>query len=293
MKIAVPSDTPGGLDAKISGHFGHCDAFTLVDVTDNEVGEVEIHQNGGHEHGGCMAPVMTLKELDVDALLAGGMGMRPLTGFQQVGIDVFFKEDAGTVREAIDLFVAGKLKAFGESETCGGGGGECGGHHHHAEVVREPIEGKADVRNGRVVTMDFALKDPDGKVLDSSASDGPMRYLQGSGAIEGIEKAIDGLEAGAELTVKLGPGEAFGDRDEAKVMEVPRDQLPPQIEKGMMLMAQSPDGHQIPLIVIEIKEDVARLDANHPLAGQATTFELKITAVENATDQERQHGHVH
>ncbi len=291
MKIAIPSDAPGGLDAAISGHFGHCDAFTLVHVEDEEIGEIEIHPNTGHEQGGCMAPVMLLKSLEVDTMLAGGMGMRPLSGFQQVGIDVYFKEDASTVREAVELFVSGNCRSFGEAQTCGGGGGHCGGHHE--EVVREPIEGKADVRDGRVVSLEFELKDNDGNLLDSSGRNGPMRYLQGSGVIRGLEKAMAGQEAGAELSVTLEPVEAFGERDEAKIMEVPRSQIPPQIQVGTMVSARSPDGHQIPLLVAELNDDVARLDANHPLAGKKVVFELKIENVENATEDEIRHGHVH
>ena len=133
MKIAIPSEAPGGLEAVISAHFGHCAAFTLVDLEGTEVGKVEILPNGGHVQGGCMAPVMTLKEAGADALVAGGMGMRPLAGFQQVGIEVFFSENASTVSEAVQLIASGQARRFGPAQTCGGGGGGehdggCGGH---------------------------------------------------------------------------------------------------------------------------------------------------------------------
>ena len=121
MIIAIPSDTTDGLEAVISEHFGHCAAFTLVDVTDQEIGEVSVLENAAHEQGGCMAPVTLLKEKGVEVLLAGGMGGRPLAGFQQVGIDVRFKENAGTVREAVELFISGGCPSFGDAQTCGGG----------------------------------------------------------------------------------------------------------------------------------------------------------------------------
>ena len=82
MLIAVPSDTTDGLEAAISEHFGHCAAFTLVAVADDTIGEVSILENLAHEEGGCMAPVTLLKERGVEVLLAGGMGGRPLSGFQ-------------------------------------------------------------------------------------------------------------------------------------------------------------------------------------------------------------------
>jgi len=293
--IAIPSDAPGGLDALISDHFGHCAAFTLVHVADGKVGDVEVVPNGGHEKGGCLAPVQFLKDRSVETLLSGGMGMRPLAGFQSVGINVYFKEDARTVKDAVELFIEGKCRAFGEAQTCGGGSGQCGGHHHHHhdEVERPAIEGPADVREGRIVSLDFQLKDTDGKVLDASDNQGPMRYLQGCGAIPGLEKAIAGLEAGAEVSVDIAPADGFGDRDEERVMEVPRDRLPPDLGVGEVVMAQHPSGQQVHLTVVEINDKIARLDGNHPLAGKTLHFDLKVLKVEAATEEEIAHGHVH
>jgi len=126
MIVAIPSETPGGLAADVAPHFGHCAAFTLVEVSQGQVGAVKIVPNQGHEQGGCMAPVMMLKQLGADALVAGGMGMRPLAGFQQVGIQVFYNEEAATVGEAVKLLAAGKARVFGPAQVCGGGPG--GGH---------------------------------------------------------------------------------------------------------------------------------------------------------------------
>jgi len=129
MKIAFPSGVPGGLDAELSPHFGHCDLFTLVLVDGDEAKEVTTLANAPHEQGGCMAPVMLLKDAGVDALIAGGMGMRPLAGFQQVGIDVYFSEGVGTVGEALALVLEGKARKFGPAQACGGGADHA--HHDH------------------------------------------------------------------------------------------------------------------------------------------------------------------
>jgi predicted Fe-Mo cluster-binding NifX family protein len=128
MKIAIPSNKPGGLDADLSEHFGHCDAFTLVDVEEGEVKNVEILDNAPHEQGACLAPVMILKNAAVDALVAGGMGMRPLAGFQQVGIDVYFSEGVAKVGHAVRLIIEGAARKFGPAQACGGGGGNGGGN---------------------------------------------------------------------------------------------------------------------------------------------------------------------
>jgi FKBP-type peptidyl-prolyl cis-trans isomerase 2/predicted Fe-Mo cluster-binding NifX family protein len=294
MLIAIPSEAPGGLDAAISGHFGHCHAFTLVQVDDGRIGEVTLLENQDHQEGGCMTPVTLLKQNDVDALVAGGMGQRPLAGFQQVGITVYSNEQAGTVREAVQLVIDGKAHVFGEAQTCGGGGGGCGGGHHHEEVQREPIEGKADIRDGRVVTFHYALKDKDGNQLDDSQNTGPMRYLHGHGnIIPGLEKALAGLEAGDQKVVEIPSSEAYGDRDESQTMEVPLEQLPPDPQVGAMLQGRMPDGRVVGLTVIEVGETTARLDSNHPLAGKDLVFSVTIVGVESATAEELTHGHIH
>ncbi len=119
--IAIPSNAPGGLDATIGAHFGHCDLYTLVEVSDGQVGQVTTLPNMPHQQGGCMAPVQHLAGNGVRVLIAGGMGMRPLMGFNQVGIDVFFGADVPDVRTAVEALLAGKLQRFTQEFTCGGG----------------------------------------------------------------------------------------------------------------------------------------------------------------------------
>jgi len=294
MLIAIPSDAPGGLDSTISEHFGHCGAFTIVEVEDGEIGDVAIVENGGHEQGGCMAPVQLLKEKGVEILLAGGMGQRPLAGFQQVGITVHFKGDAQSVGDAVNLFIDGGCPAFDEAQTCGGGGGGCGGHHHHEEIQREPIEGVADIRDGRIITLDFELSDSAGNLLDSSTRVGPMRYLHGVGQLlPALESAVEGLEKGASTTVAIPCADAFGERDEDRVIEVKRTQIPPEVEVGTMLATQDQHGRQIPLTVVGLDDETAKLDGNHPFAGKDVVFKVLVADVENATADELAHNHAH
>ena len=131
MLAAFPSEAPGGLDAQLSDHFGHCAVFTLVTLDGDQVGQVSVLPNAGHAQGACMAPVMLLKQHGVEALVAGGMGPRPLAGFQQVGITVYFNEGVSTVREAVTLLAAGQARQFGPAQVCGGGGGHAGGCGQH------------------------------------------------------------------------------------------------------------------------------------------------------------------
>jgi len=119
--VAFPSDAPGGTEAALSAHFGHCAVFTLVTLTaDGTVDTIKIVDNLEHEHGGCMGPVNLLAGHGVTALIAGGMGQRPLLAFAQVGIAVHHGADSVTVDHALAAFRAGRLIKFDPRQTCGG-----------------------------------------------------------------------------------------------------------------------------------------------------------------------------
>ena len=99
--IAIPSALPGGLDAGMGMHFGHCEIYTIAEVEDGKVASVRTLPPIPHQQGGCLAPVNYLAGEGVNVLLAGGMGMRPLMGFYQA-------------------FIEGKLPAFTPEHSCGG-----------------------------------------------------------------------------------------------------------------------------------------------------------------------------
>ncbi len=122
-RIAVPSNGEGGLDGMRSGHFGHCDVFTFIDVENGEIKNVSTLQNQEHVQGGCMVPVNLLSENKVTALIVGGIGMRPLMGFKQVGIDVYHDDQRPEIRPVVEDLIAGKLPEIQSDQVCGGGGG--------------------------------------------------------------------------------------------------------------------------------------------------------------------------
>ncbi len=124
-RVAVPSANPGGLDAALMSHFGHCDVFTIVEMEGASVKEVSILPNMPHEQGGCTAPVRYLADNGVTVMLAGGMGMRPLQAFRQSGIQVLFAGADGTVDQAVHSYAEGRLPVFGDNGLCKGG---CGHH---------------------------------------------------------------------------------------------------------------------------------------------------------------------
>lgn len=121
-RIAIPSMAEGGLDGRRAGHFGHCDVFTLVDVKDGEIEKVSTISNREHVQGGCMVPVNLLAEHKVNALIVGGIGMRPLMGFRQAGINVYHDAVRPEIRPVVEDLISGRLSPIEDNQVCGGSG---------------------------------------------------------------------------------------------------------------------------------------------------------------------------
>lgn len=125
MKIAIPTNNPGGMEAARSEHFGHCDVFTVVEVdAENTITAVETLPVPEHGAGGCMLPVSTLNEAGVNAIVVGGIGARPMQGFADVGIDVYWadKDSIPSAGEVMEKFSAGQLPKMNTDQVCTGGG---------------------------------------------------------------------------------------------------------------------------------------------------------------------------
>ena len=122
--LAVPSNAPGGLDAGISEHFGHCDLFTLINIEEGKIASVDTVNNVEHGAGGCMEPVTLLKDQGVQAVVVGGMGARPMQAFAEVNIDVYFaeKKSLNKVQEAVDGILEGSFPVMRADQTCKGAG---------------------------------------------------------------------------------------------------------------------------------------------------------------------------
>ncbi|MFC4487726.1 MULTISPECIES: peptidylprolyl isomerase [Tepidiphilus] len=136
---------------------------------------------------------------------------------------------------------------------------------------------------GDTVQVHYTGKFDDGSVFDSSAGRDPLEFTVGSGqVIPGFEQAVEGMAVGQTKTVTIPAAEAYGDRVAEAVLQVPREQLPPDLEPevGQQLVMQSRDGRQIPIVVVEVTEDSITIDANHPLAGRDLTFEIELVAVQ-------------
>jgi FKBP-type peptidyl-prolyl cis-trans isomerase SlyD len=142
-----------------------------------------------------------------------------------------------------------------------------------------------------VVTIHYTLKDDTDKVIDSSSGGEPLAYLHGHGnIIPGLERELAGKSVGDRLTVRVPAAQGYGEYDRALVQKVPRRALKgiANLRVGLRLQA----GHQA-VTVTHIAGDMVTLDGNHPLAGQNLNFDVEITAVRPATEEELSHGHVH
>jgi len=149
--------------------------------------------------------------------------------------------------------------------------------------------------NEKVVSIDYTLKDDDGTVLDTSEGRGPLAYLHGaSNIIPGLERELEGMEAGEEFEVTVPAEDAYGERNPELVQTIERSQFPegsdPQV--GQQFQAQTPAGSRT-VTVVEVEGDSVTIDANHPLAGKPLNFKGQVVDVRDATDDELQHGHPH
>ena len=151
------------------------------------------------------------------------------------------------------------------------------------------------VAHNKVVSIDYTLRDEQGTVLDSSEGNAPLAYIHGMGnIIPGLESKLEGKSVGDALKVSVAPADGYGVFDDTKVAQVPRAQFDDveNLEVGMQFRVNSPDGAMI-VAVTKIEGDTVTVDGNHPLAGMALNFDVKIIDVRDASAEELSHGHVH
>lgn len=151
-----------------------------------------------------------------------------------------------------------------------------------------------NVSNDHIVSIAYKLTDAkSGELLDQSQDEHPLSYLHGhSQIVEGLEKELSGKETGHKATVEISPEEGYGQRDEERIIAVPKDRFSEEPEVGQVVQASADHG-VMRLKVVKVEGDEITLDANHPLAGTTLKFEYEIVDVRPATEQELSHGHAH
>lgn len=152
------------------------------------------------------------------------------------------------------------------------------------------------IARNTVVRFDYTLTNDANDVLDSSKGGEPLTYLHGAGnIIPGLESALEGKRAGDSLNVRVAPAEAYGERDDRMVQNVPREMFEDssEIQAGMQFHSSDPEGNVTVVTVVGVDAEHITVDANHPLAGVPLNFAVTIVEVRDASPEELAHGHLH
>ncbi len=142
-----------------------------------------------------------------------------------------------------------------------------------------------EVKSGDTVAIHYTGTLADGSTFDSSDGRDPLEFVVGSGQIiPGLDVALPGMSVGDKKTVEIASEQAYGPVNPEMRQAVPREGIPPEVplEIGTQLQMQTPDGHALPVIVVEVDEATVTLDANHPLAGKDLTFDIELMRVDAA-----------
>jgi peptidylprolyl isomerase len=139
------------------------------------------------------------------------------------------------------------------------------------------------VKQGDKIKVHYHGKLTDGTTFDSSEGREPLEFEVGSGAvIPGFDNGVMGMSVGDKKTVTIPADEAYGQRVAELVMDFPKERFPEDMvpEVGMQLMMNNGAGQQFPVTIVEVKDDIITLDANHQLAGQDLVFDLELVDIE-------------
>lgn len=151
------------------------------------------------------------------------------------------------------------------------------------------------ISKNSVVTLNYTLKNDQGDTLDES-QDGSFLYMHGSGGIiPGLESQLEGKSVGDSFSAHIEAAEGYGERDDTMVQVVPKDMFEEghPIEEGIQFHAQSPEGDMLTVTVTKVDGDEITVDGNHPLAGIALNFDVKVEDIREASTEEIEHGHAH
>ncbi len=137
-------------------------------------------------------------------------------------------------------------------------------------------------KNGDAVSVHYTGKLVSGEQFDSSVGREPLAFTVGAGQmIKGFDAAIPGMEVGDKKTINIPAAEAYGEKDPQAIIEFPKENVPAdmKLEAGMPLTLSNQYGQPVPVVVVEVKDDVIVLDANHHLAGQELIFDIELVSI--------------
>lgn len=140
----------------------------------------------------------------------------------------------------------------------------------------------AQVKEGDVVRVHYTGKLTNGEQFDSSVGREPLEFTVGAGMmIKGFDSAMPGMNVGDKKTISIAPEDGYGEKSEEAIIEFPKENVPDdmKLEPGMSLTLSNQEGQPVPVTVVEVKEKVIILDANHFLAGQDLVFDIELVEI--------------
>lgn len=151
------------------------------------------------------------------------------------------------------------------------------------------------IADGTVVSIHYTLKDDGGEVLDTSDGGEPLAYLHGAdNIVPGLERELTGKSVGDDVKVAVSPadgyGEVTGETDRVPLEAFGDDA---ELSVGDQVFARDEEDNVMPLWVTEVGDDHVIVSPDHPLAGETLHFQVKVTAIRGATEDELEHGHPH
>jgi len=153
-----------------------------------------------------------------------------------------------------------------------------------------------NVEKDKVATFHYHLTDAAGEVIDSSREAQPLTILVGHGAlIPGMEQALIGHKVGDRFDIVVPPAEGYGERRDDFTQRVPKKYFrdADHLKPGDATVLSVQGGGYRQVVVLKVGSSVVDVDLNHPLAGKTLHFNVEITDVRDATEEEISHGHVH
>ncbi len=140
----------------------------------------------------------------------------------------------------------------------------------------------SQAKDGDTVRVHYTGRLTDGSQFDSSVGAKPLEFTIGAGMIiPGLEKEIVGMAVGDSSTVTVPADEAYGPHRPEAVQEVPRQNIPPEIDLavGGQLQATNQSGQMMTVTIVAVDDDNVTLDANHPLAGKDLVFDVELVEI--------------
>ncbi|AUC23048.1 peptidylprolyl isomerase [Polaribacter sejongensis] len=140
----------------------------------------------------------------------------------------------------------------------------------------------SQVKANNTVKVHYTGKLSDGQVFDTSEGKEPIEFVLGQGQlIPGFEQGLIDMKVNEKKTITIAKEEAYGEVNDQLIQEIDRANLPQDMEPkvGMGLVSKSPEGQEMNLMIVEVKDASVVIDGNHPLAGRDLVFDLEVVEI--------------